>query len=630
MTTEHSVESRVITDTIARPNTDFQFVGAERTPIIERMFSLFVWDLEQNEVVSDIAGLDPAADRNVRGRTNKAEYFFRVPPKTHDMDEPFATHITPTQGGGKYVESHGSILKEIRISGTTGLRPKKIQATEAIPVLGITEDQLRGLVQVDTKPSAISAQEATGIDDIIFLRNIFRLYSDNKASNELSRSRIMVWRNARTDDYWIVEPKDFKLVQNAQSPLTYQYQIGFTALMRFDAAISVEEDPQQAARDRRRFLSRLQQYSQNLTNIYFRVAAAVRRVQGAGYFGLTTILGPLVSTIRGLNGIKNSVEDAVRGLTASARDLASYLVTGIADLVDFLPAQDPVVRDLRRAQLWVARVLTEQSLLDTVAASSGSRIGRAVSAYNEQGNAITPPGSYGGRPFVGRSPRTDRVSQDYVHPYEDIRACARRLLGDARRWTDLVVINDLRPPYISIEGGDGVLRPGDSIMYPSRASGATQGELTTEVNPSLSEQENTTAVQTGELQRAYGRDIGLKSVDGALDLADFAINNRGDLSTIVGIPNVQQAVRIKFATEQGELPAHPYFGGLFPIGSKATIASFNEYRINAIATIRSDSRIERVENLQFNVVGDTLSISAKLALSKTRDYLSTNFALRSI
>jgi hypothetical protein len=616
-----------IADTIARPEKRFAMVGAERTPIIEKMFSLFIWDLEQNQVVAQ-PGLDPAAARGVTGRSEKAEYFFRVPPKTHDMDEPFATHITPTQGRGIYVESHGSILKEVRVTGTTGLRPKKNTSPE-IPVLSITEEQLRGLTTVDNRRSQVPDSEATGIDDIIFLRNLFRLYSDNKASNELSRSRIMVWRNARTDDYWIVEPKEFKLVQNAQSPLTYQYQIGLTALMRFSSVITVEEDPQEDARDRRRFLSRLQQYSQNLTSIYLRIASAITRVQGAGYFGLSTVLGPLLSTIRGLNAIKNSSEQFYRGLTASTRDLSSAIVTGVADLVDFLPAQDPVIRDLRRALIWCSRIATEQALLDTAPAQSGGRRTRTERAYRDQGTSVTPSTTARARTFLSRTPRTDRVATDYVQDYEDIRAAARRLTGDPRRWQELVVINDLRPPYISVEGGDRVLRPGDQILYPSR-SGNAAGQLTTEVNPSTAEQENAVQAQTNELIRAYGRDIGLTSVDGGLELADFAINNRGDLSTIVGIPNVEQAVRVKFATEQGELPAHPYFGALFPIGSKATIASFNEYRINAIATIQSDSRIESIESLQFNVVGDTLTVSAKLALSKTRDYLSTNFALRSV
>ena len=41
---------------------------------------------------------------------------------------------------------------------------------------------------------------------------------------------------------------------------------------------------------------------------------------------------------------------------------------------------------------------------------------------------------------------------------------AQRELGDASRWVELVVLNDLTAPFISEAGGSGVLRPGDKIL----------------------------------------------------------------------------------------------------------------------------------------------------------------------
>ena len=43
---------------------------------------------------------------------------------------------------------------------------------------------------------------------------------------------------------------------------------------------------------------------------------------------------------------------------------------------------------------------------------------------------------------------------------DDLRTIAYRELGDASRWTELVVLNGLVPPYISKEGGNRVLKPG--------------------------------------------------------------------------------------------------------------------------------------------------------------------------
>lgn len=43
---------------------------------------------------------------------------------------------------------------------------------------------------------------------------------------------------------------------------------------------------------------------------------------------------------------------------------------------------------------------------------------------------------------------------------------ATRLTGDPNRWRELVVLNNLKPPYITETGSDGVLAWGDIILYP--------------------------------------------------------------------------------------------------------------------------------------------------------------------
>jgi hypothetical protein len=187
-------------------------LGAQITPTIQSLYSVFLWDLQRGSILVH-TGLDPAS------RTQLAEFFFQTPPKVMDMTEPFATRIIATQNGGKYLESHGSIFKEIRISGTTGLRPRK-KAPETIPLL--PSGSFEGLVQnFQNEIRKIPRDEATGFDDIHFLRNIFRRYSDSKGRNERV---IMVWRNIKDDDYWVVEPRSFKLIQNSQSPTSLTFR----------------------------------------------------------------------------------------------------------------------------------------------------------------------------------------------------------------------------------------------------------------------------------------------------------------------------------------------------------------------------------------------------------------------
>src|SRR5260221_11898867 len=82
--------------------------GALITDLIQHLYSIVLYDTHLGETIID-PSLDPGA------RTAYAEYFFRVPPKVHEFDEPFATSIVGTQRGGKYVESYGSIIKALRV-----------------------------------------------------------------------------------------------------------------------------------------------------------------------------------------------------------------------------------------------------------------------------------------------------------------------------------------------------------------------------------------------------------------------------------------------------------------------------------------------------------------------------------
>ena len=128
-------------------------------------------------------------------------------------------------------------------------------------------------------------------------------------------------------------------------------------------------------------------------------------------------------------------------------------------------------------------------------------------------------------------------------------------------------------------------------------------------------------------EQAFGRDARLKSTrDGNVQTSDVVISQAGDWDTISGIPNVEQALKLKFSTEKGELTVHPSFGARFPIGKKITAASFNTFSIQTRSTILSDPRVEGIELLSFNSSGDVMVVSAKLLL-KNANTLLTRFVL---
>lgn len=618
--------------TISSPDRSYASRGAQLTPEIQQMYSIFLWDLNRNEIVAD-GSLDPSSTRG------NAEYFFNVPPKQIDFQEPFSTHVIATQNGGKHIESHGSIFKEIRLTGTTGLRPKK-KAPSVVPLL--STDAFNTLLDANfTEVRKIPEEEVTGFDDIHFLRNIFRRYSDFKATG---RQVIMVWRNVKDDDYWVVEPKDFKLAQQARSPLTYEYNIQLQGLTKFDkmlTSIARIEDPYERIRNAQRFYSRMQEYQQSLLETFLFISTQISRIKAAGYTVTSLLVGPLTNVIKGLGAITSASVDTAIGLRRAAAEARDNFDEAIEQLKDsFEPLddagniirRDPVIRRLRRATITFAKILTEKTLLDSVANSAISRQVNTAAAYNNAGNLLQAPSSPA---RFGRGPTTagatTTVAEAIVGRGETIRDLALRLLGDGRRWYELAIINDLRAPYTSDTASTdpGVLAAGDRILYPSAGGLDSLAINPVTVNDASSELYGAEMLGS-TAANAYGRDIKLTSLtdERGENVTDIEVSQTGDLETIYGIPNVDQAIRLKFITEAKQLPAHPRYGARFAIGSKASVNSFNTFRINTLATLQSDDRIDTIDKLQFKTVGDVLYVDAQVTLKATRDYLSTNFALR--
>lgn len=594
--------------------------GAQLTELVQHLYSLVLYDTVADATLES-PGLDPA------GRTNNAEYFFRVPPKTHELQEPFATTIQGTQDGGKYVESYGSIIKAIRVTGTTGLRPNK-SASPTIPLLGVSEAQLNTLLGsgLNTNTRGIPADEKTGYDDIIFLRNIFRRYSDLKADDELAGRVVMLWRNIKDADYWVVEPEDFRLTQNSSSPLTYEYSISLKTLALFDFVYAAPNDPLETSRSRQRMLSRLQEYGQNILNVFMTISNQINRVQGFATFLSNTILSPIVNIVNGLNAIKTSAYGVVRGLRTQVLTLAGNLDDAITQLVssETLEVQDPIVRSLRRMQITCARILTEPVAGESTTTDVNLLINRYAAAYETPGTLTTARRAPEASPsYIGYEALTSTVGSDIVGPGETIRDIAARLLGDPGRWRILVTLNRLRSPFISVTGAPGVLSPGDRILFPR--PGSAGGNTVGTQNPTNNQYQGPDDPVTA----AYGRDLMLKSTFvGGAELTDLVLSQGGDIASVQGVPNVEQALKLKFMTERGELAAHPKFGAKYPVGKKATPTSFNELRINTLNTLTSDNRVESVKDLRFIAVGDKLAAKVDIELVNARNILPVTLALR--
>ena len=622
------------------------FYTGQITPFLEKQYSIFILDAKTNKVIQDanFLGLNPAAT------LAPPEYFFRVAPKVIEVSEPYATTIIPTQRGGKYVESHGSIIKSIRIQGTTGVRPNRKRGPGSnIPLIGEAVNDLTGEFDLrlpgprsgapngGLRPYRASSEE-TGFDSIVFLRNIFRAYSDVKENDETSNHILMVWRNNKDGDSWIVEPKEFRVNRSAASPLTYEYNITFQTLSPLNVTFSTESDPLSAVLETRKVFERVQEFNQSLRRTFLIVSTQVRRLEGLGVFAQTQLLTPIINVTRGLGVLRATGSNFGKRLQHNARVLRDNLDNAV-DLLSGTPGveeQDALVRSLRRASITAARILVEPGTRESVDSEGGERQDRYARAYITAGNTAdrvrVAPAVGGSKTYIGNAAPTGSVAQGTVHVGEDIRALAGRLLGDRSQWHIIVTLNGLKSPYLATDGRADTLAPGDNILYPVSSRGVSSMSLNT-VNVSDGETDGTNQNTLGPVQQAYGRDIRLVSVPtsaSGVDLADFGVNQKGDLASVVGVPNVEQGIIIKFSTERGELPAHPGFGASFPIGSKATPEAINDFRSATESTIYSDGRVQRVDRLDFIVEGDTLLAQSRIVLIDSSDNLNITFPLRRV
>ena len=212
------------------------------------------------------------------------------------------------------------------------------------------------------------------------------------------------------------------------------------------------------------------------------------------------------------------------------------------------------------------------------------------------------------------------LGQSVVGANDNIRKIAKRVFGSASRWKALVIANGLKAPYVSADGdGVSVLRPGDFIVYPTTGNAATTA-VAAEKDRTLS-----------PIEERLGRDLKIISPTsaGGITQFDFSVGANGDVELVEAMANMEQAVRIKFETEQGELVLHPYFGIKYPLGVRVPAATgFTDFDVNVRATLLSDLRVGDVKDLSISFTGNTLKVKTDITVKGFDSTISFDFTTR--
>lgn len=182
--------------------------------------------------------------------------------------------------------------------------------------------------------------------------------------------------------------------------------------------------------------------------------------------------------------------------------------------------------------------------------------------------------------------RAPNIRHAEIHHGDDIKRVALRETGSAEGWTELVLLNELRPPYIAEAPARGVLAYGDMIKVPAPNSRIS----------------------------ADSDAVGVFKVDVLVSKGALTDDGHGDLSVVSGVANLVQALTHHVVVEKQELAFHPEFG----CWVRSMIGKASGPRAGRMAAffvrsaILEDRRVRLVQSCEASVAGDTIHVSARV------------------
>jgi len=550
------------------------------------------------EVVRVSSGGSPKAAKD-----GWQEFRLQINPQELTQDEIFAIEVTPTLRG-IVVEHHGTILKDIVMSGTTGVSP--LRSSDG--------------ANKNTGKPLLNQTGSSGFEEFNELRSYFRTYVEHKRVDQREKGELrMVFKNFKDNEMLYVEPQKFSMKRSAAKPMMYDYTIVLKGIgvyippkaegktlsffQNLDNVISsVQNTLETSVQVINGAIGIITRIERAVANVIISALTSVIQAIQAVRSGLTSILsiprGALDQIVADVKRIGDNLADAfgiklgsavTSSGSASTSSVSYNSITGRTSTLVAASGRTPTYQE---NQIMNAFTKTQGALLllasqTQLFTQSAKQSNDAVSAsFNNQFSIQTP-----------NTVRAVTVLGD-----DDLHTIAARELGDVDKFRDIIVLNNLKPPYISATPGPGVLSPGSTILLPSQNSSLDTGV----------KQNKIYNIQRtlGELERALGVDIQLTK-DG-----DISISNVGDASLIGGINNFGQAISTKLFLEPGSLKRHPGIGTSLGVGRKVTTTFLNDLKSQILASLAQDPRVESVPAITISQQGGTTMINMLVKATK--------------
>lgn len=539
-------------------------------------FSVVKFDKNSSTILGDADGWSP--------------FRLQINPQELSIDELFAIQVTPTFRG-VLVEHQGVTIKDITISGTTGLSPNRREG---------------GALSNDGSP--VFQLGTSGFEEFHELRSYFRVYVEQKrkeAKGEASEIR-MVFSNFKDNEYLFIEPQKFSMKRNAAKPMLYDYTISAKAIgvaippvasadfgifSQIDNVLEkANEYTALAVQTINASFAIISRFQRNLQSAILDPLQNINRAIGAIRGGSNMNFGNFGITKRTMQSLKNELES----IEANFNDIigkkseAHNKATGRVTTLQAATGRQPTFQELQ-----IANGIQAGKKACVILMSKLELFEPDIFTSNAQVLALFPNANI-------ENPNS--VTTSTIGGGDNIQTIALRELGDVDKFKDIVILNNLKPPYISESGGPGVLKPGQKILIPSRRAAQESSVV-------KSQRYNITKdMQQAEID--LGVDIRLN------DDGDIAFSNTKDLDLVGGVDNMIQAIGIKLLMEKGGLKRHPAIGVNLHIGSKTRSGTLTQIRRDIIASLTSDARIQAIPYIELRQEGGTVEVMAVVKLKE--------------
>jgi len=522
--------------------------------------------------------------------TGWKEFRLQINPQELTQDEIFAIEVTPTFRG-VVVEHHGQILKDIMISGTTGKTPKSREG---------------GSVKGTGRP--ILASGHSGFEEFHELRSYIRAYVEQKRIDDRNEGELrLVFRNFKDSEFLFVEPQKFTMKRSSQRATLYDYVIQLKAIGVADAPDKAKGDNfgllgdifdvletatdaiNTATATIQASIGLLRRAEQNIENKILGPLIAINNAALAIKGGANSLFGEHGVTRRSVEKLKVEIERVENNMgDLLGRDMGPFnLLTGRVPTLSGVSGRQSTASELKalnglqKAKRGLTMLLSEDELFT---ADSSRR--------NEGVESI-----FGGKITI---PRANSARAVTIDGQDNIQSLAARELGDPDRFREIVLLNNLKPPYIDVLGGAGILKPGDKVLLPKQSQQESTGVK-------KNKEFNITKL-LNETEKNLGVDIRLNKNN------DIAVANTNDLDLIAGVENLSQAVLVRLNLEPGSLKRHLGIGTGLAIGSKATSDRLTEIRNNIVSSFGSDLRISNIPFIEVRQEGNATIINLILKI----------------